>query len=141
MKQRSLKSAARPSGQSLTPRGFLTDEDVPESVVAELRRLDQHVQRSRDVLGYGEPDALVARLASDLVYSVVTFNCKDYKRLLGREMWRHPSASCVLMDFPKPQAIARLRVAWPILQSEMKREYDDQRLFVRITKEQVTIFR
>lgn len=62
---------------------LLIDEDVPEDVAQLLKDRGHDVLYAR-LLTPSEPDTVVAKLASERRAVIVTFNTRDYRRLVSR---------------------------------------------------------
>ncbi len=63
---------------------LLIDENTPDSVARFFRERGHQVTLVRDILPRGTPDQIVALVGDELHAVVVTWNHKDFKRLVSR---------------------------------------------------------
>lgn len=63
---------------------LLIDENVPESVTRLLKDRGHDVRLVRELLPAGTPDPVIAVVGNDLGAIVVTWNHKDFKKLVAR---------------------------------------------------------
>lgn len=67
------------------PISFVIDEDVPQRIGAYLSERGHQVVRADALVGHeGAPDHVVAALADDIGAIVLTWNKKDYKKIIKR---------------------------------------------------------
>lgn len=66
------------------PMRLLMDENVPDSVTDFFRARGHDVHLVRDLFLPGTPDGVIARLGDEMETIVVTWNHKDFKRLVSR---------------------------------------------------------
>lgn len=66
------------------PMTLLIDENVPESVADFFRERGHNVLSVRDVLLPGTPDSVIAKYGNQIGAIVVTWNHKDFKKLITR---------------------------------------------------------
>ena len=95
-----------------SPMVFLLDENVPDSVAAFLRERGHTVNLSREVLGAGTKDPVIAK-AGDLIRGVVvTINHKHFKTLAARapigERQRFRNLGRISLTCAAPRTLARL---------------------------------
>lgn len=65
-----------------TPINFFTDEDVPRGIGEYLKERGHNVIRLQDKLAKGTPDPIVAATARESGLVLVTFNYRDFEKLL-----------------------------------------------------------
>ncbi len=63
---------------------LLMDENVPDSVTQFFRERGHDVRLVRELFLGGTPDPVIARLGDQMEAIIVTWNHKDFKRLVAR---------------------------------------------------------
>jgi hypothetical protein len=128
---------------------LLIDEDVPAAVAELLGQRGHDIVRVVDVLVPGTPDPAVAQYANLHERIVVTFNLRDYNRLIRRAPHpghdKHPGAGLIGFQCPHPQGRERLAAHAENIEHEhqvLNRERRaDRRLIVQITDTLLKIVR
>lgn len=64
------------------PINFFTDEDVPRGIGEYLKERGHNVTRVQDKLAKGAPDPIVAASCREAGLVLVTFNFKDFEKML-----------------------------------------------------------
>lgn len=65
-----------------SPINFFTDEDVPRGIGEYLRGRGHNVTRLQDKIAKGSPDPIVAATCREAGLVLVTFNYKDFEKIL-----------------------------------------------------------
>lgn len=146
-KRRSTSRSAAAAPPETPLPVLLADEDVPQGVLRALFEAGFHVRDGKVELPRGTIDADVVRYASAIDAVTVTFNRRDFDKLVGRvaqhrQHHRNRKArGAIYIECPKPDAEQRVRRVAEILVDEARRaeRREDRRIFVRITVSEVAI--
>ncbi|HEX7662891.1 MAG TPA: DUF5615 family PIN-like protein, partial [Polyangiaceae bacterium] len=117
----------------------LIDEDVPRAIGEYLATRAHAVVRVVEVLAPSTPDRAVVDYADQKALVVVTFNLKDYNRLISRDHRRAtpPRAGLIGFRCEHPLGLERLKVFIEHLEFEhtllAKGSADDRRLIAQIS--------
>jgi predicted nuclease of predicted toxin-antitoxin system len=126
---------------------FLIDENVPESVTEFLRQRGHDVRHVRDLALTETPDPIIAAAADKLGAVVVTWNHRDFKKLLSRV----PQAGQPVMrragriNFRCNESQGRYRVEQVIdvieFEYELAQRRPDKRLLIEVLKDSFRFIR
>lgn len=116
---------------------------MPQSAVTELEARKQHVLQSRDEVGGGASDELVARRANDLHACILTNNAKHFKRLVSPSNRKWRFASCILLECDQPMITRRLESLMDLVLFEFSQspQRSDGRVFLTIKNDRVIVQR
>lgn len=109
---------------------FMLDENVPTAVFRFLEAEGFEVLLSREAVGEGAPDPVVAQ-AAQLNATILVSLDRDMRRIqrqlsVANEA-RFPKLDLILLTCAEPQAAERMRKFLPIIQAEFDRiTIDDQ---------------
>ncbi|NJS13543.1 MAG: DUF5615 family PIN-like protein [Sphingopyxis sp.] len=103
---------------------FMLDENVP-AAVAEFLVSDGHeVMFSRDAVGEGEPDPVVA-LAAQVNEAILISHDRDMSRiqrqLSAGNAARFPKLDLIMLSCPEPKSSQRLQKFLPVIRAEIER--------------------
>jgi hypothetical protein len=127
---------------------FLADENVPDEVVEFFRARGHDVRKAREELYKGASDRHVVESTNELAATVLTWNVKDFDRLVARrppdgnqQRWRHVSA--IYFSCKEPRAVRRLVQLINLVEFEYKyaETRRDHRVFINIEDNQIRILR
>lgn len=117
--------------------GFLTDNNVPDSVVAVLKRRGHDVVRVRDVIAADAPDPIVAETALQASRVLISwdrdFNHQRFKK--PRFASLHRIAFCC----PEPEGAARLKAVIDRVEYEFSKASEERPLLFKIAREKIEI--
>lgn len=121
---------------------FILDEDVPRSILHMLREEGHNAEESRTMLPKGSDDNLVVALAHEREAILITWNHKDYARIVQRTSTRCPKAG--LITFHKCDEVkgaARLLEVLPLIEFiyALQQAKNDKRIIVEIREASITI--
>jgi hypothetical protein len=127
---------------------FLTDENVPDAVGRFFKQRGHEVRLARETFREGASDRTVVEGCEALHAIVVTWNKKDFTRLVGRrppdgnqQRYRHVGA--IYFACLEPMAVKRLQQLYDVIELEvansMKRS--DKRVFIEIADDYIRINR
>jgi predicted nuclease of predicted toxin-antitoxin system len=117
---------------------LLIDENVPDSVARYFRERGHRVTLVREILPRGTADPIVALVGDELRAVVVTWNHKDFKRLIARipESGRRRFRNLGLITFRCSEANGRRRVEelieWIEFEYAQAQRLPHQRLMLEI---------
>jgi hypothetical protein len=128
----------------------LIDEDVPAAIVELFRSRGHDIQTVVDAFGQTQtPDHAVVSYANTCRRIVVTFNLRDYNRLVCRAPLkghdRFPDAGLIGFQCPHPQGGARLEQFIEAIEHEHdflgRQRQGDRRLIVQVTDTTLKVVR
>ncbi len=97
---------------------ILGDQNITESLLIELENLGHEVFRLRELMRTDSPDALVAFLALQEAFVLVTHD-KDFRRIneLIPRGYRAKvkNSGCIVFRVEGPRALPRMRDVYPVL--------------------------
>ncbi|MGH6651047.1 MAG: DUF5615 family PIN-like protein [Sphingopyxis sp.] len=109
----------------------MLDENVPAAVSHFLAEQGFEVILSRDAVGEGAPDPMVAQAAQVNEAILVSLD-RDMRRiqrqLSAANEARFPTLDLIMLACSEPQAAARLQKFLPIIQAEFERISIDQQI-------------
>jgi predicted nuclease of predicted toxin-antitoxin system len=127
---------------------LLIDENVPRSVTDFFRERGHDVQLVTDLLAAGTPDPVVATAAEEISAIVVTWNHKDFKKLVSRipsTVKNRRLVKAGRITFRCHEAKGRKRIEEEIASIEFEYQQSitrgDQRLMVEIGDSQLKFIR
>ena len=126
---------------------FLIDENVPTSVSELLAKRGHEVILSREVLAEGVSDDIVAAYASANELIVVTWNAKDFIRLIGRRPTdnhnKRRNAGLLCLTCNETRGAQRLEEVIDLIEYEHKRagSRKDRRVIIDVGQDFVRIVR
>lgn len=126
---------------------FMLDENVPAAVHRLLSDRGFEVALSRDAVGQGEPDPVVAA-AAQINNAILVSIDRDMRRIQrqlssGNEA-RFPTLDLLLLACPEPLAARRIEKFLPIIEAEWNRIATngfDERLRIELGEKRIAICR
>lgn len=110
---------------------FMLDENVPAAVSHFLVEQGFEVILSRDAVGEGEPDPVVAQAAqvNDAILVSLDRDMRRIQRQLSAaHEARFPTLDLIMLHCPEPHAADRLRKFMPIIRAEFERITVDEQV-------------
>lgn len=126
---------------------FLIDEDVPVDVASFLALRQHTVYLVKTVLGAGSPDRSNVLFADRISAVVVTWNHKDYARLIPRRPpdnnWRYRHAGRLSFLCSHPRGQGRLEQFIELIEAEFqgRAAQHDRRVIAEISDRDLSIVR
>jgi hypothetical protein len=123
---------------------LVTDEMVPDSIGEFLAARRHKVLRVREHLKLGTPDDGVARFANQSDAIILTWNVRDFARLLNRKLHRQfPKAGLISFNCEEADGRTRLEQFIVVIEAEFAhlQTRPDKRLFVDIAAGHLRIWR
>ena len=127
------------------PITFLVDENVPESVAEFLRGRGHTVYHVRDLCLAGSPDPIIAAAGDRLDAVVVTWNHRDFKKIVSRIP---PKGQATLRKLGRvtfrcdeAQGRRRAETVIDVIEDEHRRaqQRGDKRLMLQVTATTVSL--
>jgi len=125
---------------------LLIDEDVPNAITDFLRDRGHDVVRVLDVLTPGTPDHAIAAYAEQDARIVITFNLRDYNRLIRRGVAGRKAGLIGFIHCHHVEGLRRVQDFIVAIEHEhahmgARAEGEDKRLIVQISTTKLTILR
>lgn len=144
---KSRRAGRQAKEKAAEPLKFLVDQNVPRVVADYLRGKGYETLLVREALTEDAEDPVIAKYASNIQAVVVTWNARDFVRLIARaprgENNRFRRAGLLCFECPEPRGLQRLLQLFPLIQAEhaLLQVMSDRRLFVTVHSDRVVLTR